>query len=655
MDILQSVAPTDWLRLIFALLLFLGPGYAVAGFYSRAQQLDRTVSAALALACSLALWPLLLAWLQAVKITLTPTTAISFFCLGWLVWAATQWCCPGARGNLPEQTKQNHPSSFILHPSSFILHPLSLALWSSLLVTALLSLSLLRGTFVMSGSDGYHHTLFAQVIMAHGGLPDDLLPLTPLASFTYHPGFHSFVAAIGWLSGISAVALAPILGQLLKAGAALSAAFFAYTVLEERRPGFISGKITGKITGVIAALMIGLVAVFPAYYVNWSRNTQLTGFVILPVLLALLWCWTVGKWNWQPVPLVALLAAGLVMTHYRVTVMAVIGALLVVAVNVLTQARTLREYRGLLLRLITTAGLAGLLVSAWLWHIYTARQVGYPVDIGTQSEGVFDLARLGAAVTNYPTNGSLLVLVALAVVWGWWRRQPVVIMLTLWSAALLWLSGPRWLGIYMDTVTVFISLYFPAGIVVGWLGATGWQWLATTRWPQLRWLVMVGCLALAVQGALAMRTILDPTNPFVLADDLPAMRWIAQNTPADAYFMVNTFHFDIAPNYVIGWDAGFWLPVLAQRRTVTAPMTYPVERNVRPDYVARLVALDQLHGELTSPQALRLLAQEGITYVYVGQRGGPINVPALLASPAFELAYHNGTAYVFHVIYGRLP
>jgi hypothetical protein len=65
---------------------------------------------------------------------------------------------------------------------------------------------------------------------------------------------------------------------------------------------------------------------------------------------------------------------------------------------------------------------------------------------------------------------------------------------------------------------------------------------------------------------------------------------------------------------------------------------------------ARLAALDGLGGHLTSPEALDLLRQESITHVYIGQRGGPINVDELLQSPAFALEYHTGSVYVFRFL-----
>jgi hypothetical protein len=113
--------------------------------------------------------------------------------------------------------------------------------------------------------------------------------------------------------------------------------------------------------------------------------------------------------------------------------------------------------------------------------------------------------------------------------------------------------------------------------------------------------------------------------------------------------MVNTFTFDFVPEYVIGSDAGGWLPVLAERRVVTAPMTYPIERSAVENYPQQIRRLAELSGDLAAPAAIAELRRWGVTHVFVGTRGGPIAADELRASPDYELLYEDGHASVFRL------
>ncbi|CAN5859115.1 hypothetical protein BH10CHL1_BH10CHL1_03210 [soil metagenome] len=630
MDVLHALSPVDWLRLVLALILYLGPGYALATCYREHRTFDKTMMTALAIPLALSFWTVSLAWLQNTDIRLAFPSAVIIAVLGWGV-TLVQWRRTNFRFTMAQaQALPRVDGGRII-------------LWLVLLAAVGLNLWALHGTVVAPGSDGYHHTLFAQMIAERGGLPQDLLPLTPVASFTYHFGFHGFVATITWLTDIAlarlpVVALTPILGQILKAMAALCAAFFAERITQDRKAAPIS------------AAVVGLIAVFPAYLVNWGRDTQLTGFVIAPVLLALLWQWAEKPYDWHSIPLLALLAAGVTLTHYRVTAMTVIGGILIILASGYVHKWSRPEWLQRGLRLIGFSIGLIVLVAPWFWHLYTVRKMGYAVNIGDQNDQVFSLTRLGDGVINYPTNLPLLTLLMLALLVGWWQRVRMVIVLSVWAGLLMVLSAPRLLGLYMDTVTVFTSFYFVGAVIIGWFGAMLLTGLAKQRFVWIRWVVIAGLSALALQGGLAITTIIDANSAYVKSEDLPAMAWIRQNTPASAYFMVNTFHFDFWPDYVIGSDAGFWLPVLAHRRTVTAPMTYPVERNITRDYGKQIAALDQLKGELTSPTAISLLQQQGVTYIYIGERGGSISAQALLDSPAFKLEFQNGAAYIFRFL-----
>ncbi len=617
---LTSLSTFDWLRLIAAIILFLGPGFALKTLYPNHRRFDRTQTLTLSIGLSITAWSILLAWLHALRISLAPSGVLIILLSSWAIGLVRTR--PWPRSILP------------------LLDGSRIALWAVIITVAVVGVWALRDVVVGPGADIYHHTLITRLIVDQGGLPDNYLPYAPLVTFTYHFGFHGAAAAIVWLTGLSPIVVVPIVAQIIAAAAALSVAFLAETMIHRRS------------AATIGAVIAGLVSIFPAYYIDWGRYTQLTGLVLLPIFLGIVWQWAEADLDGRSVPFIGALAAGIVLAHYRVALMTASAVVIVIGLNGLLRRLRWLQWLQLIGRLLLAASIAGVLIAPWAWNVFTALQQGYPINLGQIEPVFFSLERLGPFVQNYPTNIVMITLIAIAVIVGWLRRERIVIGLSLWSVIMLSLSGPRFAGAFMDTVSVFISLYIPAAIVIAWLILVSIEWL-TYRLSAARWIAWMGLILLSIWGAILISSIVDRTGAFVEPDDLSAMEWIRAHTPVSARFMVNVFHINFAANYVLGMDAGYWLPLLTDRAAIAEPMTYPSEHAASPDFLNRLVALDHLGGKLTSPPALALLHREGITYVYLGQRGGPISAAELMNSPNFKLVYQNKTVYVFEVVDAR--
>ncbi|HNP85211.1 MAG TPA: hypothetical protein PKK78_03680, partial [Kouleothrix sp.] len=157
------------------------------------------------------------------------------------------------------------------------------------------------------------------------------------------------------------------------------------------------------------------------------------------------------------------------------------------------------------------------------------------------------------------------------------------------------------------------------------------------------------------------------TTALVSAADFTALDWIKANTPADAHFLVNSF-----PAYggtlAAGTDAGWWLPLLANRWASLPPLTYGSEQGERANYQkhlnnflvalrgsplsdARPIAID-----LTTRSAQNALRSAGITYIYNGAHPYPgkgtadrFDSAVLRASPLFTLVYDRDGVEIFQV------
>jgi hypothetical protein len=629
---LASLTWLSWLELAAAAFLFLGPGFGLLAFYPGRRSLDRTQSVTLALGLAISGWAVLLAWLQLLGVRLTPAAVGVILALGWAVWWLRIQPWRRARG---------------WRGSARPVDWSRLALWAVVVAVAALGIWSLRRVLVGPGSDSYHHALITQLIVERGGLPDDYRPYAPLASFTYHYGYHAFAAAIVTLTGLSPALVTALLAQALTAAAALAVAFFT-----EAATG-------SKPAAALSAAFGGLVILFPAYMFNWGRYTQLTGLVLLPIFLGVVWLWAKSGWSDRSALTVGVLAAGLALTHYRVTLMAVTGLATLLAVEYLTRREFWAEWRSVLRSavpgLATALIVAGVLVAPWVVQVIQARGRGFPVELAPHGPTFFSMDRMGPLAVGYATNPVVLGLAALAVLLGLLWRDRLVLGLALWSAVMWVLSGPRFAGVFMDTLSVLISLYFPAAVAVGWMTVRSVAWLAsqTARPRAVRAAAWAAAAGVVIWGATHYVTIVEPPAAYVGPDDMPAMAWIRAHTPEDARFMVNTYNWDFAADFIISPDAGYWLPLLAGRSTVTAPMTYSIERAESADFLARLVSVHAVRDRLASPEGLAELRRAGVTHVYVGQKGGPLVVGDLLASPAFELVHRNGDAYVFRLTEGR--
>jgi len=521
--------------------------------------------------------------------------------------------------------------------------------------------------------------MIAQLMAEKGGLFSSWEPYAPLSTFTYHFGFHAMVASLHWLTRLSTPQAVLILGQVMNALTVPMAYFLAWRLTD--RPW----------AGVVAAFITGFVSLMPAYYVNWGRYTQLAGQVILPALIVM----TIeaasqrsqdsgfrpqetgatfslcpflsavaasirAGGGWQMV-VTAVLAAGLALTHYRVLVFYMAFVLALLLVQAYGNRRMPHLFLGDAGRLAMVALGALVLVAPWAWNLvqnsipmYIARYAVVPTPEQAEWQAAYNSLRdVDKILPPY-----LLAPAVAGLAWGLWRRERWAILLLLWVEGLFLAANPQWLGLPgMGLITnhaVLIGLYIPVSVAIGFLGASILEQLR--RWRALGQALLATIIVLGgLWGAQQVAGIVNPYFVMVTSADLQAMAWIRENTPPRARFLVNS-----EPAYggstVVGTDAGWWIPVLAQRQSTVPPLIAGSEQPEEGGYMwwARQLAEMVRTRPLDDRTTLQALQAAGVTHVYIGARGGPLKGEKLMGLHPYRLLYHRDGVWIFGLEYDGL-
>ncbi len=520
----------------------------------------------------------------------------------------------------------------------------------------------LDGAVVPPGGDAFHHVLIAQLILDRGGVPDSFAPYAPIASYAYHFGFHSVAAAVAMLTGLTALEATSMAALLLNGLIALSV-FFAARALK-----------LGDTAAVAAAVVVSLVSPFPAALLDVARLPQTAGLVILPAAASLVLrlarterpssmspgsarpgSTRPGSTRLQAAG-VAFLAAGLFLTHYRLAIAFVLIAALAgmwSAVGIARRASP-RSMGSQLAPFLVVALGALALVAPWALRLLQQFTLGIRGSEGRYGPEYFSLDRMGADILAHPFLWVLLGLAVLGVAAALVARQREVVILALWAAVLVAFSNPYWLAApgagALDSVTVFGCLFFPAALALGYVIQCV-KWLIDRPAPRLSAPILAaGLVAMAVWGSIQMPALFHPNDRLADVGDLDAGRWIAASLPPHSRLLVNSAIRPWNPDYVVPTDGGYWMPLLARRATTLLPLLYPGERGVSPSSIDEMERVSRASSlAARSSDALAVLRAAGVTHVYLGARGGPIDEAALQQNPAFRRIYQRDAVSIYEL------
>jgi hypothetical protein len=612
----------DWLRTLIALVLFLGPGFAVLSIFSkRALFSIKGISIfAPAFSASVCFWAVLFVWLKLANITVNWLFVGLLCVIGWGFTVFRFWPL-----KKPFFRFSWHENKYDLYGG--ILLALMLIIFRANIAEQVAGL----------GSDSYHHTLISALILDHGQLPSNYFPLAPIVTFTYHFGFHLVTTIFAWLTGLPVRLLVLIMGPVLMIFAALSTGLLTQVVTKNRT------------AEVFAIGTVALLGIFPAAMLNWGRYPQLTGLIIIASVLTLIYLITVeNRTERFSYVLIALMVAGLVLTHYRIAAFYVIGQIALLIVHFAFTRTFLKDLKQLFGLYGSSAALTAVLLLPWLLIVFFSRGEGVAiVHQLTVDSSFYSIQRLGQGILNYPTNIPLILLSATAILLGVFQKKFFVYWMVAWWGALYILTSPLLFGSLVDRITLYVSLFIPAAVLSAYFLA--WLLEKIKSYTAGRDFTVVVVTLILLIGLWLSPPQFGVRDGYITAEDLPAMDWIRENVADDALFMVNTFNFPFSDDFIIGSDAGYWLPLLTGKHSVVPPMSYQNERFEDREMIDALISLHQLGGKLTGAEAINMLQEKKVTHIYIGSRGGDIDPQSLLSSPDFELEYQHQSNYVFSV------
>jgi hypothetical protein len=406
-----------------------------------------------------------------------------------------------------------------------------------------------------------------------------------------------------------------------------------------------------------------------------------------------------------PVLAGGLLAAGLFLAHYRIALMllALVGVHLLWILVRSRYSEDVADLRQAVGRTVAMLVVAGVLVAPWIARLLQGFTLGIRGSEGRYAAEYYNLERLGTTL-SHPALVPLAVATVLGFVLAIVMRAPLLGLLGAWGATLIALSNPHWVRLpgagALDSTTVISSLYVIGALAVGYLVQQLWDprdclarlpfgrsrarangsfaelslgpdlpaagyrneyfafWLPFVRTREglgtaARSSLVAGLGLLAGLAAMQLPGLVRPVQSLAAEADVQAAHWIAESLPVDARFLVNASIVHWEPDFVEPTDAGAWLPLLARRQTTLLPLVYAGERGASAADIERMERIaNAARYEPTAPATLRLLRESGVTHVYLGVRGGPIDEHLLLESPAFRRIYSRDSVSIFELTGG---
>ena len=353
-------------------------------------------------------------------------------------------------------------------------------------------------------------------------------------------------------------------------------------------------------TGVFVLLIAGLLLHIPMFYVNWGRYTQLAAQAILPAAIFLAWLTLEKKNNSYQLLIISWITwGGLALTHYRVLIFAIFFLPAVILFEI-RQA----GWKQLTLRTFWLGLGAFAIFLPWFIQVFGGKiidifnfHVSHPANQLPASTQAYN--SIGNLTDYLPLSIWLLLPIVLA--WGFWRREKKFATISLWGFLVFLAANPHWFNLpgagTLTNFAIFIAVYIPASLLIGaalsWIVEilqNGIRSFAVNQKSDFDFTPIVSIIlffvfiGLGIYGSRHRLHDIEIDNRVYVTDpDLRGFEWIQENTSEDPRFLVNSFP-AYGDSLIAGADAGWWIPLLANRQTSLPPLSYGSEQGNRPDF-----------------------------------------------------------------------
>ncbi len=487
-----------------------------------------------------------------------------------------------------------------------------------------------KGLALPAWVDSLHHSLIIRKMVEAGGLTSTLEPYLP-GPFYYHYAVHSAAALVSAISGTPPAETLLWLGQIISAGVSLSTYSLVKASTKDWRPA------------ALAALLAAFATKMPGYYLSWGRYTLLSGMFLLPLAMAEAVRLANGEKTRRSAPLLAVLTAGTLLSHYLAAVLLALF-LLVLALTLL--ARNIRRKSGNWQPLLALTGstLVGLaLVSRWYWRVFryargvVGTEIRLPVSAALSADDWAYFWNLVGPLTGYIVLG----LAFGGLVWALTRARARP--LAIWSLLVALLALP--LGLVLgpfrsDHFT--LALFLPAACLAACLLVWAGDWVRA-RLPRKAWgtaAVLLVCAALLGGGAWLNREPLNASTVLADENDLAALEWIDEHLPSDARFFINTTGWGYG--LYRGMDGGAWVLPYTGRWTL-APTIFYTFGGEEQTYKSWIDWNQRASGMNSCTEDLRALMKDaGLNYLYLREGVGSLRANALRGCPEAKQLYSAG-------------